>query len=328
MKYFSFPAAVVTMVAVLAGQPAAFSAGPVVTDPEQAGIDFQVQGEYEGTITVGGQAEKWGAQIIALGGGKFDLIGYQGGLPGAGWKRGDETTRFSGQLNDAGVASFATPNGTVEVAEGELRLMMNGQAVATLKKQQRTSPTLGEQPPADAIVLFDGSSTDAWENGKLVDGQWLGATNAFTKEKLGDHQLHVEFRTPYMPEHRGQARGNSGVYLQGRYELQVLDSFALDGKNNECGGIYTIAEPIVNMCLPPLAWQTYDIDFKAAQWDGDTKVKNARVTIRHNGVLIHEDLELPGGTPGFKPEVAGPESLMLQNHNDPVVFRNIWVVKK
>jgi hypothetical protein len=177
-------------------------------------------------------------------------------------------------------------------------------------------------------VLFDGSSVDKWENGKLVQDKWLGATNATTKQKFGDHSLHIEFRTPFMPEARGQARGNSGVYLQGRYELQVLDSFGLEGKNNECGGIYTIAEPIVNMCLPPLVWQTYDIDFTAARYDGDKKTANARVTVKHNGVLIHDDLELSHGTPGFRPEGPGKESLFLQDHGDPVVFRNIWIVEK
>lgn len=90
----------------------------------------------------------------------------------------------------------------------------------------------------------------------------------------------------------------------------------------------TIAEPAVNMCLPPLAWQTYDIDFVAAKYEGDKKIENARVTIKHNGVVIHDDLELPNGTPGFKPEGAGNESLFLQDHGNPVVFRNIWIVEK
>ncbi len=328
MKLFSVPVAVIAFSSCLMVLSPSFGKGPAYTDPDQAGVDYQIQGEYAGEIGINGRTEKWGGQVIALGDGKFDLVGYRGGLPGAGWSRGDDTTSFSGQLNDAGGATFPTEDGTVEVASGALRLIMNGQAVATLKKVERTSPTMGEKPPAGAIVLFDGSSTDAWENGRLDEGKFLGATNAVSKEKLGSHRLHVEFRTPFMPEDRGQSRGNSGVYMQGRYELQVLDSFGLDGKNNECGGIYTIAQPAVNMCLPPLAWQTYDIDFTEAQWEGDKKVKNARVTIRQNGVVIHDDLELPNGTPGFKPEVAGPESLMLQNHGDPVVFRNIWVVKK
>ncbi|HBJ37434.1 MAG TPA: DUF1080 domain-containing protein [Planctomycetaceae bacterium] len=302
--------------------------GPAYTDPAEAGIDFQIQGEYAGTIQTDEGDIGWGGQVIALGDGKFDLVGYKGGLPGAGWNRGDETLKFSGEMKDGKKAVFQTGENTVEVADGKLALVIGGTTIATLDKVERKSPTLGMKAPDGATVLFDGNSTDAWENGEIVHGNLLGATNVSTKEKLGDHTLHVEFRTPMMPKDRGQARGNSGVYMQGRYELQVLDSFGLEGKNNECGGIYTIAQPIVNMCLPPLSWQTYDIDFTAAKYEGDKKVKNARVTIKHNGVVIHDDLELPNGTPGYKPEGPGNESLFLQNHGDPVAFQNIWVVKK
>ena len=198
-----------------------------------------------------------------------------------------------------------------------------------MKKVERKSDTLGAKPPKGALVLFDGSSAEKFRDGKLVDGKWLGATNCESKKKLGDHHLHIEFRTPFMPKSSGQGRGNSGVYMQSRYELQVLDSFGLEGKNNECGGIYSISEPIVNMCLPPLAWQTYDIDFTAAKYDADgKKTKNARATIKHNGFVIHDDLELTHGTPGRHGEGPGPDSLFLQNHSNPVVFRNIWVVEK
>ena len=150
-----------------------------------------------------------------------------------------------------------------------------------------------------------------------------------SKQKFVDHSLHLEFRTPFLPHARGQGRGNSGMYIQGRYEVQVLDSFGLEGKNNECGGIYSISEPAVNMCFPPLTWQTYDYDFTAAVYDdAGKKTKNARVTIRHNGVVIHDNLELPNGTPGKHKEAAGPGLLYLQGHGNPVVYRNIWVVEK
>lgn len=302
--------------------------GPAFTDPAEAGIDYQIQGEYIGEVPTDNGPEEWGVQVIALGEGKFDLVAYKGGLPGDGWSRGDETKRVSGELTDGTRAVFQAETLSVEVAGGKLEVVGGGSVVATLNKVERKSPTLGKKAPEGATVLFDGTSLDHWENGKLVDDQWLGATNVSTKKKLGDHSLHIEFRNPFMPNDRGQARGNSGVYIQGRYELQVLDSFGLDGKNNECGGIYTIAEPVVNMAFPPLAWQTYDIDFTAARYEGDKKVENARVTIKHNGVVIHKDLELPAGTPGYQPEGAGDESLFLQDHGDPVVFRNIWVVEK
>jgi hypothetical protein len=299
----------------------------VYTSPKEAGPDFEVQGEYLGKESEG---EPWGAQVIALGDGKFDLVGYKGGLPGEGWKRGDETQRATGE-RDGEVTRFKGDGFTVEIKDGMMTADTEEGRFAELKKVQRKSPTIGAEPPEGAIVLFDGTSADAFENGKMVevDGEKvLAATNPVSKQKLGDHKLHIEFRTPFMPKARGQGRGNSGVYIQGRYECQVLDSFGLEGENNECGGIYTVAKPIVNMCLPPLSWQTYDIDFTAAKWDEDgKKTENARVTIKHNGVLIHDNIELKP-TPGFRPEGPGPESLYLQDHGDPVVFRNIWVVEK
>jgi hypothetical protein len=203
--------------------------------------------------------------------------------------------------------------------------------VGELKKVVRKSSTLGAKPPQGATVLFDGSTADNFKNGKIVevDGEKvLAATNPESLKTFGDHSFHIEFRTPFMPKARGQGRGNSGVYLQGRYECQVLDSFGLEGKNNECGGIYTVAEPIVNMCFPPLSWQTYDVDFKAARYnDKGEKIENARTTIKHNGVVIHDNLELKP-TPGHRPEGPGPEHLYMQDHGNPVVFRNIWVVEK
>ncbi|MEM7312811.1 MAG: DUF1080 domain-containing protein, partial [Planctomycetota bacterium] len=115
--------------------------------------------------------------------------------------------------------------------------------------------------------------------------------------------------------------------VQSRYEVQVLDSFGLEGKDNECGGIYSINKPKLNMCYPPETWQTYDIDFKAAKYDDSgKKVKNARITVKHNGVVIHKDQELAHGTPGRHKEAPEPDSLFLQDHGNPVVFRNIWAV--
>jgi hypothetical protein len=134
---------------------------------------------------------------------------------------------------------------------------------------------------------------------------------------------------PFKPLGRGQDRGNSGVYMQDRYEVQVLDSFGLKGEDNECGGIYSQAKPLVNMCYPPLTWQTYDIDFVAAKHDANgKKVKNAVLTMKHNGVLIHDQLELKGPTGGGRKEDGTPGSIQLQGHGNPVFYRNIWIVPK
>jgi hypothetical protein len=299
--------------------------GEAFTDPAKAGPDFAFQGEYVGMIA----GETWGGQVIALGDGKFRGVGYKGGLPGEGWKRGDERKIAEGKGDGSQVVMKGDDHSAV-IKDGVITIQDNaGNKLGELKKVERKSPTLGAKPPAGAVVLFDGSSADQFNNGKLVEGNLLGATNCESKLKLGDHSLHIEFRTPFMPKSFGQARGNSGVYIQSRYECQVLDSFGLEGENNECGGIYSQVKPEVNMCLPPLAWQTYDIDFTAARYDDQgKKVKNARVTIRHNGVVIYNDLELKGGTPGRHTEGPAPDAVFLQDHGNPVAFRNIWVVEK
>lgn len=294
------------------GKPAAYLKG------EDAGVDFALMGEYAGG--------KLGLQVIALGGGKFDGVLYEGGLPGAGWD-GKPPYKIAGGENSGAVILRGKTKRFVEVAGGLAQVVDGGPDKVTLEKTERKSPTLGKKPPEGAVVLFDGSSADEWNGGRL-DAEKLLMEGVVSKKKFKDFTLHLEFRTPFMPAARGQGRGNSGLYLQNRYEVQVLDSFGLEGLDNECGGIYQIQRPKVNACLPPLSWQTYDIDFKAPVFDrnGD-KVKNALLTIRHNGILIHDKLELPKLTPGGEPkESPEPGAFALQNHGDPVRFRNIWVL--
>ena len=305
--------------AILALSCTGFAAGEAFTDAASAGADFQLQGEYAG--------ENCGAQVIALGGGKFHLVGWDNGLPGAvdGAKKNQE---IDGALED-GAVHFKNAVWEATVANGELHGKGADGQLRTLKKVERKSPTLGAKPPSGALVLFDGTNADAWKNGKVdADGNLVCGT--VSKQEFGDFTLHVEFRTPFKPAARGQGRGNSGVYLQDRYEVQVLDSFALKGENNECGGIYTKHKPKLNMCFPPLSWQTYDVDFEGAKWDADgKKTKNAIVTVKHNGVLIHDHVEVDGTTGGAgRKDVPGPGPFQLQNHGNPVVFRNIWVVEK
>ena len=303
-----------------------------VAEPAKAGEDpdFAVQGEYEGVITVDGNEVKLGVQIVALGKGKFDGKGYFGGLPGAGWN-GDPTHNGTAVRDGNKVV---VKNDSDEVV-GEITSsgIVLTQPPGSLKKVERKSATLGAKPPEGAVVLFGkpGDETAQWNDGKLADtgdGKFLGVGEK-SKPAFGAFTAHVEFRTPWMPNSKGQKRGNSGIYLQDRYELQVLDSFGLSGENNECGGFYQQYKPLVNMCLPPLVWQTYDINFTPAGFDAEgKKTAPARVTIKHNGVTIHDDVELKGATPGGQPEKPGPGPLFFQNHNDPVVFRNVWVVEK
>jgi len=167
---------------------------------------------------------------------------------------------------------------------------------------------------------------------KVVDGAMEvkpDSGSIISKKKFKNFKLHLEFRTPFMPDDRGQNRGNSGIYLQGKYEVQILDSYGLEGRHNECGGIYEIADPIVNMCAPPMQWQTYDITFYAPCFDAaGRKVKNAVVTVLHNGVKIHDNLEMPHPTPGGAGgEQSEPGGIYIQDHSNTLRCRNIWVVE-
>ena len=295
----------------------------------QEDADYKIQGEYAGTVNDEGET-KFCVQVIALGKGKFSGVGYQGGLPGNGWDKSEPIRVEEVEVND-GILTLETDHATALISDGVATIKADGEVIGKLRRVVRTSETLGQRPPQNAVVLFDGTSTDEWElkgkPGRMTDDGLLEQGTA-SKRKFGNHRLHIEFLLPYMPEARGQARGNSGIYLQGRYEVQMLDSFGLPGEHNECGGIYKIRKPNENMCYPPLQWQTYDIDFRAAKYDGEKKVKNAMVSVKHNGVTIHNDVELPNATTASpNKEGADPGFVYLQNHGNPVRYRNIWAIE-
>ena len=301
---------------------------PVWTDAATAAAEhpaYSFQGEYG----VDAKGHPWGLQVVAYMEGALEGALLEGGLPGCGHDRSKKRIALTGTLTGA-TATLKDADGNVSVVikDGVAQVQKGGASLTPLRRIERTSPTLGLKAPADALVLFDGRSADAWEGGKL-DGELLQATGITSKEKFQSYHLHLEFRTPYLPWARGQRRGNSGVYHQNRYETQILDSFGLVGRMNETGGIYSIAEPRINMCFPPLRWQTYDVDFTAAKFQDGKKVKNARMTVRLNGVLIHDDQELPKSTTASKLK-DGPEpgGIHLQAHGSPVRFRNIWVIRK
>ncbi len=316
-------------------------------------IDFQIQGEYVGQIDGGA---KLGCHVIALSKGAFQAVVYPGGLPGAGWDGKNkilmdgrldgekanfepvkEGKRYLGNSPEQFSATKANPSvGQKDYSAQIVDVNMTGETEAgkafNLKKTTRKSPTLGAKPPKGAIVLFDGTSADAFQGGRLDEKTKLLNTDGHdirTKKKFNNYVIHVEFMLPYRPAARGQGRGNSGFYQVDHYEVQILDSFGLEGLNNECGGVYQKADSIVNMCLPPLTWQCYDIEFTNSVAKDGKKVSNAILTAKLNGVLIHDKLDINGPTGGSRREPEGtPGVLKLQGHGNPLQYRNIWIVEK
>ena len=306
--------------------------------------DFAYQGEYAG----GGM----GAQVIALDKGAFQVVLFPGGLPGARWD-GKHRSLLNGKLEGRKVAlspakgnrkylagspdAFSAtrkfpPDGhkpySGNISNGIISL---GKGLV-LKKTQRKSPTMGKKAPKGAITLFDGSNKDEWQGGRLDEKTKLLNTDGSdirTKRKFNDYHMHLEFLLPYRPAARGQGRGNSGFYQIDHFEVQILDSFGLEGANNECGGIYSIKGSDVNACFPPLSWQTYDVDFTNAKTRDGKKIKNAKITVRLNGIVIHDNFEIPRKTGGSRGEPEGtPGPMKLQGHGNPLQFRNIWIVEK
>lgn len=215
-----------------------------------------------------------------------------------------------------------------------------GEGTAGLKQVTAISST-NLKPPSDATVLFDGENANAWKMRRSGEPcKWIvesgilrvnrGTGDIVTKEKFTDFQLHLEFKIPYMPEAKGQGRGNSGVYMQGLYEVQILDSYGLDSQDNDCGGIYMVSRPMVNACLKPEEWQSYDVLFHAPRFDESGKmVKPARISVLQNGVWIQDNAEAWKRTTASMSEAEQDENkpgpILLQDHGNPVAFRNIWI---
>lgn len=195
-------------------------------------------------------------------------------------------------------------------------------------------------PPSDAIVLFDGKSLDQWVDKDGKSPKWTVADNAMTvakgtgdiktRQTFDDIQLHIEWRTPEKIEGEGQGRGNSGIFFNEKYELQVLDSYNnRTYSNGQAGAIYKQSMPLVNASKKPGEWQAYDVVFISPKFNDDGTLKSAgRITVLHNGVLIHHNTEIQGtsefiGKPRIVPH--GKGSIRLQDHGNPTSFRNIWV---
>lgn len=305
--------------------------------------DDRVMGVYEGAFSGdAGGAKGIHARVAGLGETAWKAVLYISDAAGAETRvevlgRSDAPRKpvtFEGEVDVAALGGKAVVKGTLEKRTLTATITPASGAAASfeLKRVEKESPTLGKAAPAGAVVLFAGKDLSGWRRdpeGWCIqpDGSMqVCGSSLRTIEELGSGLYHLEFMTPYMPNEREQGRGNSGVYILGRYEVQVLDNFGWEPKWDLCGGIYKVAIPLVDATLPPLTWQTYDITFTAAKFDAaGAKTDNARITVVHNGVTVHDNLELPQPTPGGvagEDAVTGP--LLLQDHHNEVKFKNIW----
>lgn len=340
--------------------PEYVSVEEIQNDPE-TWRDFALQGEYTGTV----DGQQAGLHLIALGNGQFQFVLYPGGLPGDGWRVGTIRMFGSGTINGDVIALTTErilsadtvypvqeiikttryrfhiePSTDDELSGPRCTLERTERGVIPLphfEKSYRQSPTLGLVPPKDAYVIFDGTNTNefvttqegpARVNRKRPDGVtlWAGATTK-SMDRWWERPmtLHVEFMNTYRPNCRGQARSNSGVFLAETYELQILDSFGLESELGDCGALYSSRVVDVNVCYPPLVWQTFDIDFTPPRFQDGKKTANSVWTVKFNGVVVHDRYEMVKKTPADKDEVPEPRGIFFQPHENRVQFRNIWI---
>ncbi|TWU36044.1 3-keto-disaccharide hydrolase [Novipirellula artificiosorum] len=305
--------------------------GTVYTEAPENEPSFPLMGEFAGEIKLeDAEPQRIAIQIRPFGKDSFEAIHYNGGLPGENTKSeaSGEPLQLIGRRSDEFVILSGGPYVIVVEKDGCIVVDRKGNRIGVLARVVRQSPSMGAPPPKDAMVLFDGSSTDQFTAAQMNEAGLL-TQGATIKPMLQDFNLHLEFRLPYMPEADGQSRGNSGIYLQSRYECQILDSFATLPVFNGLGSLYRFRTPDFNMALPPLAWQTYDIQFTAPRWAADgTKIRGAHVTSWVNGVKVQDNIELPSQTGHGKDEAPTLLPTLIQDHGDPVRFRNIWIVDR
>src|ERR1043165_4458266 len=295
-----------------------------------------MMGVYEGFWTTKGGKGRISAQIRPLGGGKYDgfVAFYKSKALEGALKLKPGAAKFEGEgVKAAGGSLTLEMSGAAEIENGKLRGTFKGEfGEGTFEGTiaHPKSKTMGAKPPKRAKVLFDGKpAADMWKDfhWKVTPEGTMIVQNGdiHAKGDIAHFLLHVEFRTPLMPEAQGQARGNSGVYLQSKYEVQVLDSFGLFPlQNNDCSAIYSLKAPSINACLPPGEWQTYDITYVNGN---PAQNKQPTITVVFNGVTVIDKFELPKSVLEKGTTAADAEGgfLKLQDHGNPVEYRNIWV---
>ncbi len=323
--------AVVGVCALGAGRAtAADKSLPTFTDAAQAGPDATVQGEYVGEVMIGGKKFKCGLQVIALGEGKFHVVAYQGGLPGDGWEPGQvDRDEADGEMKDG---TFAFHGNDVEgkLKDGMITVSSkDGQTHGELKRVERKSPTLGAKPPEGAKVLFDGTTPAHFAGGKMTEDKLLLA-GPTTKQGFNDFTLHLEFRTPFMPTARRTGPRQQRRLLAGSLRAAGARFLRPGGKGQRVRRLL-FRQGAEAEHVPAAAFVA---DLRRGLHGGPLRRAARRsrtrvVTIRHNGVPIFENFEMPDVTPGGEgKETPAPGPLALQFHGNPVHYRNIWIVEK
>jgi hypothetical protein len=256
-----------------------------------------------GTVSAGGGSSAVGSETVG------SDVGFVGAAPGASGSKGAGAP-VSPAASDGGAGSAGSDGGT---------------------------------PGEERVVLFDGTHLDAWMSRntggpagwqRVADGSMVvvgGTGDIVSRLEFEDVFVHAEYKTPMLPANvTGQDRGNSGIYLKGMYEVQVLDSFGREPELDGCGSIYEVRAPLTVACYPQEVWNTYEIDFQAPRYDAQgNKLSNARMlSVTLNGVVVQNDTEVPGATRAGNAEAPGPAGIMLQDHGNPVSFRNIWVIPR
>lgn len=302
-----------------------------------------VMGDYEGVWTShDGQKGRAIAQIRSLADNAYDgfVMLERGRKTVAIFRLATLDPNSAGNINLQGATIANRKGGELfpkieargQIRDGRLTGIISGDlgnGAFDTKRFHKTSPSEGARPPANGLLLFDGKDTSAFKdfNWKLTaDGAMQAQqANLNTRDRFSNYRLHLEFRTPFLPRELGQGRGNSGVFLQSIYEVQVLDSFGIYPlQSGDCGGLYGVKEPRGNACLPPGRWQTYDITYREVKEKGRVY---PTVTLIHNGVVVIDRVRIPESMIGKGPGGGNPDGgfLLLQYHNNPVQFRNIWV---
>lgn len=310
--------------------------GPQISDPAKVDADFAAIGEYLGERPASGDAKRparVGVQVVAYGAGAFRAIVLPGGLPGEGWEGGERIV-VPGTRGDDGAIRFAGEGYAGELTAGKLALTAPDQAAWALTRVERRSPTLGAQPPEGAVVLCGGESGTSAFGTKIRDGT-IGC-GGDTRDTYGSFTLHMEFRLPYQPGQPESTRDTDMAMIADPLPkqrwgtawgiVQIDGGFGLPCTDSRIGGIKGIAPARLNMSYPPLAWQTFDMDFTVGD-PAATPPRNPRLTVRHNGVTVHEDVELV--RPPRRPEPPPAHvRLHIAAHGLECRFRNIWLVRR